>query len=116
MSLIYSFLFCGLVCLLSEVIINNTKLSPGHVTSLFSIIGAILSFLGIYSIIIKKAKMGAIILISNFGNSLYLAAIEGYKNNKILGILSNMLNKSSLVLSSTIIFSFIFVCLFKPRD
>lgn len=116
MSLIYSFLFCGIVCLLSEVIINNTKLTPGHVTSLFSVIGALLAFFGIYKKIISTVKMGAIVLISNFGSSLYLSAIEGYQKAKIIGLLSNMLTKSSLILTSTIIFSFIFTCLFKPKD
>lgn len=116
MSIIYAFLFSGFVCLLGEVIINNTKLTPGHVTSLFSVVGAILAFFGIYKRLIKRFEMGAIVLISNFGNSLYEAGLKGYYDNKIIGLLSNLLSKSSLVISSTIIFSFIFTCLFNSKD
>lgn len=116
MSILYAFFFCGLVCLLSEILLNHTKLTPGHITSLFSVIGSFLAFFNIYNFFIKKCEMGAIILISNFGNSLYSAALEGYMKNGFLGIFSNMLSKSSLVLTSTIIFSFFFVCLFKSRD
>jgi len=116
MTLIYAFLFSGAVCLLGEIIINHTKLTPGHVTSIFSVLGAVLSFFGLYKVLIKKCEMGAITLISNFGSSLYLAALKGYKENGIIGLFSGMLTKSSLVLTSTVVFSFIFVCIFKSKD
>ena len=116
MSLIYAFLFSGVICLIAEIIINHTKLTPGHVTSLFSVIGSIMAFFGLYSNIINKCGMGAITLISNFGSSLYIAGLKGFKNNGIIGLFSNMLSKSSLVLTSTVIFSFIFVCIYKSKD
>ena len=116
MSILYAFLFSGIVCLIAEIIISHTKLTPGHVTSLFSLFGAILAFFNIYEYLIKKFEMGAIILISNFGNSLYEAGLNGYKQNGILGLFSKLLSKSSLVITSTVIFSFIFTCLFNPKD
>lgn len=116
MSLLYAFIFSGIVCLLSEIILSHTKLTPGHVTTLFSVMGAVLAFFNIYNLFINKCEMGAIVLISNFGNSLYEAGLSGYMKNGVIGIFSNMLNKSSLVITSTIIFSFIFVCLFKSKD
>lgn len=116
MSLIYSFLICGGVCLISEIILNHTKLTPGHVTSLFASLGALLAFLNLYSTLIKKANMGALILISNFGNALYESALKGFYKNGLIGIFQYMFTKSSLVISSTIIFSFVFVCLFKSKD
>ena len=116
MSIMYAFLFSGIVCLIAEIILNHTKLTPGHITALFSIIGSVLAFFNIYNLFINKCEMGAIILISNFGNSLYCAAYEGFLKNGIIGLFSNMFFKSSLVLSSTIIFSFIFVCMFKSKD
>lgn len=116
MSLIYAFLFSGVVCLIGEIIVNHTKLTPGHVTSLFSLLGAVLAFFNLYDNLIKKCEMGAITLISNFGSSLYVAGLKGFKKNGIIGLFSNMLTKSSLVLTSTIIFSFIFVCIFRSKD
>lgn len=116
MIYIYSFIFSGLICLISEVILNNSKLTPGHVTSLFTVLGVFLSFIGIYPKLINKFHMGAIILISNFGNSLFLSGLEGYNKYGFIGIFKNLLVKSSLVLSATIIFSFIFVLIFKPKD
>lgn len=116
MSILSAFIFSGIVCLLAELILNHTKLTPGHITSLFSVLGAVLAFLNIYKLFINKCQMGAIILISNFGNSLYEAAYSGFIKNGLIGLFSNMLSKSSLIITSTVIFSFFFVCLFKSKD
>ena len=48
MIFIKAFLVAGLFCALAQVILDNFKITPGHVTSLFTVIGVILSFLGIY--------------------------------------------------------------------
>ena len=116
MSVVYAFIFSATICLIAEIILNHIKLTPGHITTLFSILGAILAFFNIYDILIKKFNMGAIILISNFGNCLYKAGYEGFIKNGIIGLFSNMLTRSSLVIISTIIFSFFFICLFKSKD
>lgn len=116
MSVIYAFIISGLFCLLAELIFSNSKLTPGHITSMFSVFGAFLAFINVYDILIDKAKMGAIFLISNFGNSLYNAALSGFYENGFIGIFKNMLCESSLVLTGTVIFSFIFVCFFRSKD
>ena len=43
-----AFILAGIVCMIGQIIIDNTKLTAGHVTSIFTVVGAILSFLGIY--------------------------------------------------------------------
>lgn len=116
MSILYAFIFSAIVCLIAEIMLNHTKLTPGHITTIFSVLGSVLAFLNIYGIFIKKCEMGAIVLISNFGNSLYNAGYDGFIKNGIIGLFSNMLSKSSLVISSTIIFSFFFVCMFRSKD
>ena len=116
MTLIYAFLVSGLFCLASQIILDNFKITPGHVTALFTVLGAILSFLGIYEKLIKISGAGATILISNFGHMLYQGAIEGYKNDGALGLFTGLLTKSSAALTSAIIFAFVLSLIFKPKD
>ena len=52
MTFFYAFIFCGTVCMISQLILDNTKLTPGHVTSLFVVIGAFLDIFGIYDKIV----------------------------------------------------------------
>lgn len=116
MIYLYAFLFSGFICMIGQIILDNTKLTAGHITSLFTVIGAILSFLGIYPWLIKKCGAGATILIMNFGHLLYSSGMLGYEDQGILGIFTDLLCKSSLAIVAAVVFSFVFAMIFKPRD
>ena len=60
MIYIYSFLFCGLICMMSQLILDNTKLTPGHITSLFTVLGVVLPFFGIYDYLITTCGEGRV--------------------------------------------------------
>ena len=90
MNYLMAFLFAGALCAFAEVILDNTKLTTGHITSLYTVMGAFLSFLGCYDKLIAKFGAGATVLISNFGHSLYSSAWQGYLEDGFLGIFSNI--------------------------
>ena len=116
MIYINSFIVCGLICLLGQIILDNTKLTPGHITSSFVILGAILSFLGLYEPIREYSLVGSSIPITSFGNALYQAAYTGYLENGFIGLFNNLLSTTSAGISGAIFFGFIFSLLFKVRD
>lgn len=116
MIYIYAFLFAGLICAIGQIILDNTKLTAGHITSLFTVIGALLSFLGFYPWLIEKCGAGATVLIMNFGHMLYSSGMIGYESTGILGIFTELLCKSSLAIVAAIVFSFVFTIFFKARD
>ena len=111
-----AFLLCGTISLIGQIILDNTKLTPGHITSMFVVIGAILSFLGIYEVLRDYSLVGSSIPITSFGNALYQAALEGYNKNGFIGIFSNILTTTSSGISSAIFFGFIFSMIGKTRD
>ena len=55
-NILLSFVFCGLVCLIAQIIVDNSKLTPGHVTSLFVTIGVILEFFDLYKYYLSKGN------------------------------------------------------------
>lgn len=111
-----AFLVCGIISMIGQIILDNTKLTPGHITSMFVCIGAILSFLGIYEIIRDYSLVGSSIPITSFGNALYQAALEGFKENGFIGMFNNLLSTTSAGISGAIFFGFIFSIFFKARD
>ena len=111
-----AFIFAGLVCLIGQIILDNTKLTPGHVTSLLVVVGAFLSMFGIYDSIIDVVGMGASLPITSFGNTLFNSAYEGYLIDGFLGIFNNILCDVSLGISVAIIFSFLFSVFSKVKD
>lgn len=116
MIFLLAFLFSGTLCFICQIILDNTKLTPGHITSGVTVVGAVLSFLGVYGNLIEKFGAGATIVISNFGHLLFTAGYEGYVEKGILGIFSNLLSFSSVAIVSSLLFSFIFTLFFKSRD
>lgn len=111
-----AFIVCGVISMIGQIILDNTTLTPGHITSMFVVIGAILSFLGVYEIIRDYSLVGSSIPITSFGNALYKAALEGFNNNGFIGMFDNILSTTSTGISSAIFFGFFFSLFFKVRD
>ncbi len=115
MRYLVSFLACGLFCLIASIIYDKSKLSIGHITSIFVIFGALLGFFGIYDYL-STYGYGFNLPITSFGNALYNAAYDGFKENGVLGILRNILVTTSGGISASIVFGFLVSIIFKPRD
>lgn len=113
MKIIYSFLFCGSICLISEIILNNTKLTPGAVTSILVFIGTLLNINDFYDNIIKKVGGGASLPILSFGNLLEKGCIE---EKTFLGIFTGCLKYVSAGITGALFFSFIFTFILKKKE
>jgi len=111
-----AFLLPGLICMLGQIVIDNTKLTSGHITTCLTIIGSLLSMMGIYDWLITKCGAGATILITNFGHMLFQGGMAGFYENGFIGIFIGLLTKSSLAITATIVFSFFFSLFFTPKE
>ena len=116
MTYFLSFIFCGFLCLLAQIIIDNTKLSAGHITSLFVVIGSFLDIFNIYDKIIDKVGGGALVPITSFGHSLIHASLEQTKESGIFGLLIGMFNITATGIVAAIVISFFIALIFKPKS
>ncbi len=112
---IYAFLFCGLVCMISQLILDNTKLTPGHITSLFVVIGAALDLFGIYDRIVLYAGAGALVPITSFGHLLIHGAMDIASENGVIGLALGIFNLTSAGISIAVVSAFFLALLFKPK-
>lgn len=111
-----AFLFCGIVCLIGQIILDNTKLTAGHVTTIFVVVGAFLDIFSIYDKFVLWAGGGALIPITSFGHSLVHGAMESASNNGFIGLLLGMFDLTASGITAAIVFSFILSFIFKPKD
>lgn len=116
MIYVNAFILTGLISMLGQLILDNTKLTPGHITSMFVVLGAILSFFGLYDILRDYSLVGSSLPITSFGNALYQAALEGFNQNGFVGMFSNLLSTTSSGISGAIFFGFLFSLFSKARD
>ena len=90
-----AFIICGIICAIGQIILENTTFTPGHLNTILVIIGAILSFFGIYEMLISWGGTGATIPITNFGHLLFKGAYEGFQENGITGLITGLFSKGS---------------------
>ena len=112
---IYAFLFCGFVCMISQIILDNTKLTPGHITSLFVVIGAALDIAGIYDKIVLYAGAGALLPITSFGHLLIHGAMDIAHDSGLIGLSLGIFDLTSAGISIAVVSAFILALIFKPR-
>ncbi len=116
MTYLYGFLFCGFVCMVAQVIYDSSKLTPGHITSLFVIIGSFLEIVDIYDKIIEYCGLGAQMPILSFGHSLTHAALSASQSDGWIGIFTGVFDKSASGISFAIFTAFWIAVFFKAHD
>lgn len=111
-----AFLFTGIVCLIGQVILDNTKLTPGHVTTIFVVVGAFLDTFSIYDKFILWAGGGALVPITSFGHLLIHGALDTATDIGFMGLATGMFNLTASGITSAIVFSFFLSLIFEPKD
>lgn len=116
MIYVNAFLFAGIVCLIGQIILDNTKLTPGHVTSIFVVAGAFLDTFSIYDKFVLWAGGGALVPITSFGHLLIHGALEKAQEFGFMGLAMGMFDLTASGIISAIIISFFLCLIFKPHD
>ncbi len=115
MIFLYAFLFCGIVCMISQIILDNTKLTPGHVTSIFVVVGAFLDIFGIYDRFVLYCGAGALLPITSFGHLLVHGAMDIASEMGPLGLAFGIFDLTSAGISIAIVAAFILALIFRPK-
>lgn len=110
-----AFLVGGTICIIGQLLMDLTKLTPAHVLVSFVVIGAILGGLGWYQSIIDLGGAGATVPLLGFGNSLAVGAIEAVDKQGFLGIFSGALGATAPGMMAAIVFGFSMAVIFNPR-
>lgn len=110
-----AFLVGGLICVIGQLLMDLTKLTPAHVLCSLVVMGAVLGGLGWYEPLIQFAGAGVTVPITSFGNALVEGAISEAKADGFIGVLSGIFNLTSAGISAAIIFGFLTSLIFKPK-
>lgn len=111
-----SFVFAGTICLIGQLILDNTKLTPGHITSLFVVLGSLLDVFDVYDKFVLWAGGGALVPITSFGHLLIHGAMDTVNNYGTMGLFTGMFDLTSSGIVAAIIFSFVLSLIFSPKD
>lgn len=115
MQLLRCFVVGGIICIIGQILIDKTKLTPARILVLFVTVGAILGGLGIYQHLINFAGAGATVPLTGFGANLAKGAIEEVQKSGLLGAFTGGVKASAGGISAAIFFGYIASLIAKPK-
>ena len=115
MQLLRCFVVGGLICVIGQILIDKTKLTPARILVVFVTTGAILGGLGIYQYLVDFAGSGATVPLTGFGYNLAKGAIEGVKDYGIVGAFTGGVKASAGGIAAAVFFGYIASLISKPK-
>lgn len=115
MQLIRVFVVGGLICVIGQVLIDKTKLTPARILVIFVTAGTILGGLGIYQHLVNFAGCGATVPLTGFGNTLAKGAIEGVKQYGLVGAFIGGVKASAGGIAAAVFFGYLASLISKPK-
>lgn len=115
MQLIRCFVTGGIICIIGQILIDKTKLTPARILVIYVTTGAILGGLGIYKYLIDIAGAGATVPLTGFGANLAKGAIEAVKEDGLIGAFTGGVKMAAGGIAAAIFFGYIAALIAKPR-
>ena len=116
MEYLKAFVVGGLICVLAQILIDKTKITPARILVVFVVLGAVLSAVGLYEPLVKFAGAGATVPISGFGHLMVKGVKEAIEKYGLLGILSGGLIASAAGVAAAVFFGYVASSLAKSQD
>ncbi|CDB32205.1 putative uncharacterized protein [Clostridium sp. CAG:575] len=116
MSLLKCFVVGGIICVIGQILIDKTKLTPARILVIFVTTGAILGGLGIYQHLVDFAGAGATVPLTGFGYNLAKGAIEGIKESGLVGAFTGGVKASAGGIAAAVFFRLYCLFNFKTKN
>lgn len=111
-----AFFVGGIICVIGQILIDKTKLTPARVLVSFVCLGVILGDLGLYDKLVDFAGAGATIPLTGFGNTLANGVREGIRKDGFMGIITGSLSACAGGVTVAILCGLIVAFVTKPKD
>ena len=111
-----AFLVGGLLCLIGQILIDKTRLTPARILVSYVVAGVILGGLGLYGPLADFAGAGATVPLTGFGNTLAKGVREAIDEKGFLGIFTGGLTASAGGITAATLSGLLASLLFKARD
>ncbi len=115
MEYINAFWVGGLICALTQILMEKTKMLPGRIMVLLVCSGAVLGAVGIYQPFMEYAQAGASVPLLGFGNTLWKGVKEAVDENGLLGVFMGGFKSSAVGICAALVFGYLASLIFEPK-
>ncbi len=113
---LWAFLIGGAFCLIGQLLIDYTKLTPARILTVYVVAGVILGAIGVYAPLVEIGGAGATVPLTGFGNLLAEGVRKAVDEKGILGAFTGGFSSAAAGICAAIICGFIVALVFKPKE
>ena len=111
-----AFVVGGLICLVGQILIDKTKLTPARILVLFVTLGVVLTAVGLYGPLVDFAGAGATVPLTGFGYTMAKGVVKAIQEQGILGILTGGVTAAAAGIAAAVFFGYLAALISKPSD
>lgn len=111
-----AFLIGGILCVIAQILIDKTKLTPAYILVGYVCVGVLLNGLGIYPKLVKWAGAGATVPLTGFGNTLAEGVKKAIQEDGPFGIIYGGISATAAGITAAILFALLWSILFKSKS
>jgi stage V sporulation protein AE len=115
MNYIWAFVVGGLFCVVAQILLDKTKLTPARILVAYVVAGVILGAIGVYEWLVKIAGAGALTPLTGFGYLISEGVRKSVDEKGLIGALSGPLSAAAIGTTATLCFGFLASLVFKGR-
>lgn len=115
MDYLNAFWVGGLICALTQILMEKTKMLPGRIMVLLVCTGAVLGALQLYEPFQEFAGAGASVPLLGFGNTLWKGVKEAVESDGFIGIFMGGFKASAVGISAALVFGYLASLIFQPK-
>ena len=116
MDYVKAFIIGGLLCVIGQILIDKTKLTPARILVSYVVIGVVLGGFGLYEPLVEYAGAGASIPLTGFGYSLAKGVKEAITKDGFIGIFTGGLKATAGGITAAIVAGLLVSLIFRPKD
>ena len=106
----------GLLCVIGQILIDKTKLTPARILTCYVVAGVFLGAIGVYQYLADFAGAGACVPLTGFGFTIAKGVKEAVAQEGLLGALTGGLKASAGGITAAVVFGLLSALLFSPKD
>ena len=115
MQYLNAFLCGGLLCVIGQILIDKTKLTPARILTGYVVCGVLLEAIGVYAPLAKWGGAGATVPLTGFGYTLATGAMDAVNEYGLLGAFFGGVTKSAAGISAAVLFGLLNALIFTPK-
>ncbi len=116
MEYIKAFIVGGAICVVGQILLQRTKLTPARIVVIFVSAGALLTGLGLYEPVVKWAEAGATVPLTGFGYTLAKGVMDEVDKVGPLGIFTGGFRAAAGGIGAAVLFGYLASVIFQPKS